>query len=340
MAALRANDQLANRTTPTSYGWSDILIEQLAISRDEYRLFTDSTLQLGDLYGLPDGHRAGRPCRHMSLQDFSRRLGVSYDDLAAIIQTQFINPNAALIPRLQRLNAPFTTLQDAARHPEHAAVDRRGLHQRAAGRAGRDAVRRDQPDRLPGRRQLGHQPGRSTSGSWTSSPSPTRRDTPTTARAPRCSSGTPTRTTPPTCSAARTSSSSSASSGSGTSSRRCSATPATRSTIEQTDDILAALYPAADLPADPGNAANDAANRPLLDAGFADAAAAAGFLFQVMSQLSLTADTGLDQLLACWAPIGTVGPGSLYQAMFLTPTLLQQDPGAQTATVAEHRQRR
>ena len=46
----------------------------------------------------------------MSLQDFSRRLGVSYDDLSSIIQTQFINPNAILIPGLQRLNVPFTTL--------------------------------------------------------------------------------------------------------------------------------------------------------------------------------------------------------------------------------------
>src|SRR5262249_56779009 len=27
-------------------------------------------------------------------------------------------------------------------------------------------------------------------------------------------------------------------------------------------------------------------------------------------------------------------PGSLYKAMFLTPTLVQQDPGAQTAAVA------
>ena len=53
MTALRAGDQLVNRSTPTSYGWSDILIEQLTISRDEYRLFTDPTLQLGDLYGLP-----------------------------------------------------------------------------------------------------------------------------------------------------------------------------------------------------------------------------------------------------------------------------------------------
>jgi len=33
----------------------------------------------------------------MSLRDFSRRLGISYDDLALIIQTQFINPDAVLI---------------------------------------------------------------------------------------------------------------------------------------------------------------------------------------------------------------------------------------------------
>ena len=50
-----------------------------------------------------------------------------------------------------------------------------------------------------------------------------------------------------------------------------------------------------------------------------------------MEQLSLTG-ASLGQLLACWAPIGT-RPGSLYEAMFLTPALLQQDPGAQTATV-------
>ena len=53
MIALRANDQIINSTSPTSFGWSDILIEQLNISRDEYRLFTDSKLQLWDLYGLP-----------------------------------------------------------------------------------------------------------------------------------------------------------------------------------------------------------------------------------------------------------------------------------------------
>ena len=110
MAALRAGDQLVNRQTPTSFGWSDILIEQLAISRDEYRLFTDPALQLGDLYGLPDA-TALATLQTTSLQDFSRRLGVSYDDLAAIIQTQFINPNAASSRACERLDAPFSTLQ-------------------------------------------------------------------------------------------------------------------------------------------------------------------------------------------------------------------------------------
>ena len=51
MAALRAGDELTNSATPVSYGWSDILIERLGISRDEYLLFTDPSLGLGDLWG-------------------------------------------------------------------------------------------------------------------------------------------------------------------------------------------------------------------------------------------------------------------------------------------------
>src|SRR5207245_3763902 len=61
-------------------------------------------------YGLPDA-TALATLQTSSLQDLSRRLGVSYDDLSLIVQTRFINPNAALIPRLLQLNAPFTTLK-------------------------------------------------------------------------------------------------------------------------------------------------------------------------------------------------------------------------------------
>ena len=87
--------------------------------------------------------------------------------------------------------------------------------------------------------------------------------------------------------------------------------------IRHSDEVIAALYPAAP------------ATR---EAGFATLLNRLGFLVRVMGQLSLTG-ASLDQLLACWAPIGTARPGSLYQAMFLTPALLRQDPGAQTATV-------
>ena len=154
MAALRAGDQLVNQTTPTSFGWSDILIEQLAISRDESRLFTDPALQLGDLYGLPEAS-ALADLQAMSLQDLSRRLDVSYDDLTAIVATRFINPNAALIPRLQQLDAPFATLQalhDTLNTPQSIVAS---LHQRPASRARRHPVRRHQPRRLPGGGGLG-----------------------------------------------------------------------------------------------------------------------------------------------------------------------------------------
>ena len=96
----------------------------------------------------------------MSLQDLSRRLGVSYDDLSAIVQTRFINPNAALIPRLQQLNAPFATLQalhDTLNTPQSIAASFIG-----ALPAGLDATQYGgaSPDRLPGGRRLGHRAGR------------------------------------------------------------------------------------------------------------------------------------------------------------------------------------
>src|SRR5262249_49988181 len=71
--------------------------------------------------------------------------------------------------------------------------------------------------------------------------------------------------------------------------------------IPQTDAILSALYPAADLP----TGTNDAASLALLDAGFAVLLPRIGFLMQVMKALGLTPAAGLAQLLACWAPIDT-----------------------------------
>src|SRR5438874_7811171 len=87
-------------------------METIAISRDEYALFTDSTrVNLGALYGYADSSSALTSLQTMSLQAFSRRTLVSYDDLFSLAKAQFINPNAILIPRLERLGASFATLQ-------------------------------------------------------------------------------------------------------------------------------------------------------------------------------------------------------------------------------------
>ena len=330
MAALPAGDQLVNQSTPTSFGWSDILIEQLAISRDEYRLFTDPALQLGDLFGLPEAS-ALADLQAMSLQDLSRRLGVSYDDLTAIVATRFINPNAALIPRLQQLDAPFATLQalhDTLNTPQSIAASFI-----SALPAGLDATQ------YGGTSPADYQ----AVVDWVTGPAvyPLIMDIITISE-PGGTTGD--------CSGASfqlrySNPDNTANLLSGTDYLKLIrfirlwrklgpllGDISDAASIQHTDDVIAALYPAADVPADTSDAAQDAANRPLLDAGFQALLMRLGFLFRVMSQLSLTGDM-LDQLLACWAPIGTAGPGSLYQAMFLTPTLLQQDPGAQTATV-------
>jgi hypothetical protein len=343
MAALRPSDALTSTSTPTSYGWNDILIEQLTISRDEYRLFTDSTLGLPDLYGLPGPAPATLTTLQQttSLQDFSRRLGVSYDDLVSIVQTQFINPNAALIPRLEQLNASFATLQQlnaTVNTPQSIAADFI-----AALPAGLDATEYGGADSSDYQAVV----------AWVTNPANYQRImsiiviTDPSGSSDDCSGAS--------LQLRYSNPDNTPSQPGGRPPNLLSGTdfiklirfirlwqklapllgdPDDAVTIEQTDDILGALYPPADLPVDPGNAANDAANRPLLDRGFATLLPRAGFAFQVLNSLTLTADAGLDQLLACWAPIGTVGSNSLYQAMFLTPTLLQQDPGVQTATVA------
>lgn len=91
-----------------------------------------------------------------------------------------------------------------------------------------------------------------------------------------------------------------------------------RTAIHAADALLAALYPA-------GAATPEAA--------FATMLARAGFVVELLGLLGLDL-SALLALLACWAPIDSIGPRSLYASMFLIPTLLQQDLGAQAAIIA------
>jgi len=312
MTALRASDSLTGAGGTGSYGWTDILIEQAGLSRDEYRIFTDPSLQLGDLWGLP-ASTALTALQGMSLADLSRRLGVSYDDLAVIVTTQFINPNAALIPRLTRLNVSFATIKELHDNLGTAADISAGFI--AGLPAGLDATQYG-----------GSSPGDYNAVvSWVTGADvyPRMMDiititAPASAAADCSGADLMLRYANPDVTA------NALTAADYTRLIRfirlwrkltpLLADPSDAASIQHTDDILAALLPAAAATA---------------EAGFQVLLQRLGFVLRAAGQLSLSGGAALPQLLACWAPIGTAavtGQDSLYQDLFLTPAVLQQDP--------------
>ena len=312
MQTLRVDDAI-ERANRANHGWRDILMEELALSREEHQLLTElAKVGLEALYGYPVNSNALATLRDMNLQDFSRRTGVSYDDLFSIVRTQFINPNAILIPRLERLGVPFATLQALKNGPLSAAAFKAML-----------------PEGLDAMKYGGNASTDLDSVvKWVT-------DAPNYARITSIVTITDPSNGPDQCSGAalqfRYSEPGSA--------NKLTATDFVKLirfirlwrklglSITQTDDILTALYPAADMPA----GTDDGANLRLLDSGFLTLLPRVGFLFRIMKQLALKADADLAPLLACWAPIGTARNDSLYHKMFLGPTV--QELGPQTATI-------
>jgi hypothetical protein len=112
MEALRKDDAL-ERGSETGYGWRDILMEELRLNREEYRLLTDHELPLLDLYGFPPGTSPDEVLAVLSnARTFARRMDLSYDDLLEILKTRFVNPMSTLILRLERLGVTLATLTD------------------------------------------------------------------------------------------------------------------------------------------------------------------------------------------------------------------------------------
>ncbi len=126
MEHLRRDDALdvADDAGETEYAWKDILIEQLHLSRQEYPILTNSSIPLQSLYGeaptlplatlisgLLEDEVLGRPVGISNVKIFSRKVGISYEELVDIVKTQFINPHSHLIPKLERLEVSFATIQ-------------------------------------------------------------------------------------------------------------------------------------------------------------------------------------------------------------------------------------
>lgn len=112
MEQLRKTDDLERGANP--YGWRDILMEEIGLSRAEYGILTDSTaVPLWRMYGFPNGMTdTGVIAGISNAKQFARRVGITYEDLISILKTRFINPNSDLIPKIGHLGVNFAMLSE------------------------------------------------------------------------------------------------------------------------------------------------------------------------------------------------------------------------------------
>ncbi|MBC1195383.1 PA14 domain-containing protein,virulence plasmid 28 protein [Microcystis aeruginosa BLCCF158] len=300
MELLRKNDAI-DRASPNDYGWRDILMEELHLSRTEYGLLSDRTLTLQQLYGFnPATPIANVLSTLANAKTFTRRIDISYEDLIEILRTRFINPNSDLIPKLERLGVPFSTLKNfkdgTITDAQFDALLKPGLDAAQYGGDIKAWVKNDTNyAKIMGLIVL----------------------TNPTAASDLCRFdqlefryANPDNTTNQL--------------------RPFEYVRLLRFirlwkkvgwTIEQTDKAISALYPTMQLPNDP----DDAVNLQRLDTGFLTLLPRLGYIKQVMGLLNLNLKRDLPSLLACFSAINTHGMTSLYHQMFLRPSLLKQE---------------
>lgn len=310
MEELRKDDNL-ERANENEYGWRDILMEELLLSRAEYKLLTtydpplNPKLTPQQLYGFDPATPDADVLSELSnVKKYTRRVGITYDEIIEILKTRFVNPNSTLIPKLERLGVPFATLKMLKDTPPGDPFDAEfdealAPHLDAAQYGGdikawvRDdanyanimslitLVDPDNPDKFCSFDKVTF-----------------RYADPAEINGPI---------------------------------REFEFIRLIRFirlwkklgwTIEQTDKAITALYPAGQAPDHPHD---DAVNLQRLDDGFLTLLPRLGVIKRVMDALELKPNKDLRPLLACFAPIDTHGAASLYRQMFLSPALLKQD---------------
>ena len=101
--------------------WKDIYMEQLGISPQEYNILTDNTVhKTPELFGED-------PTILTTIQQlndtignaraFTRKMEISYIDLVKLLKTKYINPAAALIPKLEALQTPLKAQKASEKYP-------------------------------------------------------------------------------------------------------------------------------------------------------------------------------------------------------------------------------
>ncbi len=300
LETLRRNEAL-ERPNAASYAWRDILMERLKLSRAEYALLTDGSLSPRQLYSYPSSTTDAQVLAKLSnVKTFTRRVGLTYEELVEILKTQFVNPGLTLIPRLEHLGVSFSTLKD---YKDGRLTDEEfeALLPQRVNRAKYNGnveawVKNDRNyDRFM---------------SLITIANPTEDED-------LCNFDMlEFRYTNPDEDANRL--------------RGFEFVRMLRFirlwkklgwSIEQTDKAITALYPPANAP-QAGDSDGDNLDR--LDAGFLVLLPRLGITLDVLGRLKLTAKD-LPGLLALWSPIDVVGSSSLYRKMFLSPALQDHD---------------
>lgn len=319
MERLRKNNDLERGGN--AYGWRDILMEEMGLSRAEYDLLTTSSAApnvLWQIYGFPNGTsdtdiiNGNAPANIPVLSNvklFTRRLGISYDDAVAILKTRFVNPNTDLLPKLERLGVPFAALKalkDAAGTTGDAAFDAllpSGAAAPDPAEYGGDIkawVKNNANfTRIMNLLTLVDPSGNGDACSF---------DNLEFRRAQPMTSTLDISTRLGALEFVRML-------------RFIRLWKKTGWTIEQTDAAICALY-RTDLTPLVASHVDTVAK---LDAGFLTLLPRLGILQRVMNALNLTAKRDLLPLLACWSDIDTTGQNALYRQMFINPLVAKQD---------------
>ena len=297
MEKLRVDDDPERTDKP--YGWKDILMERLGLSRQEYAILADSAIPLCQLYGELFSNES---CNEKLIEklsnakDFSRRLNLTYEELIEIIRTQFINPNSNLLPKLERLHLSFSTILDLLK----GDMDDDALNAQLPEDLDKNVYGGDVPvwlrknsDRIQKLIVLSDANKNKDICSFESVEL-------------RYFSNEQLKTIEFLKLL-----------------RFVRLWKKLGWSIEQTDKAIKALYPADLYPEEKEEW--DIA-RTKLDAGFHALVIRLAHLQIIMEKLHLKPNRDLLPLLACWSPIDTHGQDSLYGRMFLNPTILALDP--------------
>ena len=304
MEDLRSSDSLDG--AGGGYGWRDIWHETLGLSQGAVRLLTESTSIAGSpdpaatakrLFGFQQSatdaeFRDGAE----SVKAFCRRTRITPAELVDILRTRFVNPGAALLPRVERLGISFGEIRafsdGTMSEAELLAAIAPGVDSAAFG--GDIAAWLQEATNV--RRLLGL--------IVLSNPSDPDDHCDLEALELRYADPDPAANRLRLFDFVRLG-------------RFIRLWRALGLGIDETDAILSALYPQAQVPDQP----NDSVNLGRLDAGLSTVLLQFAIAKRAMADLSLDPKKDLRPLLALFGPIGTHGARALYRTMFLSPSV-------------------